>query len=32
LHPDNSIVVELTELGWKYYEKGSKSFFTLISY
>jgi hypothetical protein len=32
LHPNNSIVVELTEEGWKYYEKGSRSFFTLMSY
>lgn len=32
LHPSNSIVVELTEEGWRYYEKGSRSFFTLMSY
>ncbi|HEY0655733.1 MAG TPA: hypothetical protein VGD65_21510 [Chryseosolibacter sp.] len=32
LHPESSIVIELTEQGWKYYEKGSRSFFTLMSY
>jgi hypothetical protein len=32
LHPESSIVIELTESGWKYYEKGSRSFFTLMSY
>jgi hypothetical protein len=32
LHPENRIVIELTEQGWKYYEKGSRSFFTLMSY
>lgn len=32
LHPENSIVIELTDQGWKYYEKGSRSFFTLMSY
>jgi hypothetical protein len=31
-HPKDQIVVELTEEGWKYYEKGSRSFFTLMSY
>ena len=31
-HPQGSIVVELTERGWKYYETGSRSFFTLMSY
>ena len=32
LHPANKIVIELTEQGWKYYEKGSRTFFTLMSY
>ncbi len=32
LHPESSIVIELTEAGWKYYEKGSRTFFTLMSY
>lgn len=32
LHPSSSIVIELTEEGWKYYEKGSRTFFTLMSY
>jgi hypothetical protein len=31
-HPKDQIIVELTEEGWKYYEKGSRSFFTLMSY
>ncbi|HEY0740003.1 MAG TPA: hypothetical protein VGD40_01025 [Chryseosolibacter sp.] len=31
-HPENTIVIELTEAGWKYYEKGSRTFFTLMSY
>jgi hypothetical protein len=30
-HPENSLVVELTELGRKSYEKGSRTFFTLIA-
>lgn len=32
LHPQDTIVIELTDTGWKYYEKGSRSFFTLMSY
>jgi hypothetical protein len=32
LHPANQIVVELTPDGWKYFEKGSKTFFTLMTY
>ena len=31
-HPQGSILVELTVEGWRYYEKGSRSFFTLMSY
>ena len=31
-HPKSSIIVELTEEGRKYYEKGSRTFFTLMSY
>lgn len=31
-HPKDSIVIELTNEGRKYYEKGSRSFFTLMSY
>lgn len=31
-HPKSSIVVELTEEGKKYYEKGNRTFFTLMSY
>ena len=30
-HPENSIVVELTEEGRKSYEKGSRTFFTLMA-
>jgi hypothetical protein len=32
VRPENNIVVELTELGWVYYEKGSRTFFTLMTY
>lgn len=31
-HPDDTIVVELTDEGRKYYERGSKTFFTLMAY
>jgi hypothetical protein len=30
-HPKNDIVIELTEQGKKYYEKGSRTFFTLMA-
>jgi hypothetical protein len=32
LHPKDSIVIELTDEGRKYYEKGSRTFFTLMAY
>ena len=31
-HPENSIVIELTEEGRRYYEKGNRTFFTLMTY
>jgi DNA-binding MarR family transcriptional regulator len=31
-HPQNTIVIELTEKGKRYYEKGSSTFFTLMTY
>ena len=30
-HPSGGIVVALTEEGWRYYEKGSRTFFTLMA-
>jgi hypothetical protein len=31
-HPQNTIIIELTEKGRKFYEKGSSTFFTLMTY
>ncbi len=31
-HPHNNIVIELTPNGWQYYEKGNRTFFTLVAY
>jgi len=30
-HPKDAIIVELTDEGWKYYQKGSKTFFTMMA-
>jgi hypothetical protein len=32
LHPKDTIIIELTEEGKSYYEKGNRTFFTLMSY
>lgn len=30
-HPKDAIVVELTDEGWRYYQKGSRTFFTMMA-
>jgi hypothetical protein len=30
-HPEGMIVVQLTDDGWKYYEKGTRTFFTMMA-